>query len=136
MRFSPSTEQLPAVTAFLDAFLDGLACDARTRIALETVVEEVFVNIAHHSGATFAELTLTHAHGEVTLRFTDDGHPFDPLAMADPDVTLPAAQRNVGGLGILMVRRMTDRQAYVREEGCNVLTLVKRCGAPADGPRR
>lgn len=136
MRFSPSTEQLPAVTAFLDAFLDGLACDARTRIALETVVEEVFVNIAHHSGATFAELALSHTDGEITLRFTDDGRPFDPLAMDDPDVTLPAAQRNVGGLGILMVRRMTDRQAYVRENGSNVLTLVKRCSAPTTDPRR
>lgn len=124
------------VTAFLDAFLDGFCCDTHTRMALETVVEEVFVNIAHHSGATYADLALSHADSEVTLRFTDDGRPFDPLAMADPDVTLPAAQRNVGGLGILMVRRMTDRQVYARENGCNVLTLVRRCDMSATDLRR
>ena len=65
-------------------------------------------------------------NGEVILRFADDGKPYNPLLREDPDITLPAEERSIGGLGILMIRRMTDRQAYEYINGRNLLTLARR----------
>ena len=71
-------------------------------------------------------MTLTREGDDVALRFADDGAPFNPLAQAEPDVTLTAEDRSIGGLGILMIRRMTDRQHYARSQNQNLLTLHRR----------
>ncbi|NLI20164.1 MAG: ATP-binding protein [Clostridiales bacterium] len=126
MILTPTPENLARATAYLDDVLDGQPCAAKTRIALETVLEEVFMNIVNHSGATVAELSVTAEAGEIVLRFADDGTPYDPLQREDPDVTLPVEERSIGGLGILMIRRMTDRQTYEYADGRNRLTLFKR----------
>ncbi len=126
MNLAPKAESLSQAMEALTTFLDESGCGPRVRMALETVVEEVFMNIASYSGATEAALTLQNVNGEAVLRFEDNGVPFDPLAMPAPDTTLPAEQREIGGLGILMTRRMTDRQTYARADGRNVLTLYKR----------
>lgn len=126
MNLAPKAESLSQAMEALTAFLDEAGCGPRVRMALETVVEEVFMNIASYSGATEAAFTLQNVDGEAVLRFEDNGVPFDPLAMPAPDTTLPAAQREIGGLGIMMTRRMTDRQTYARADGRNVLTLYKR----------
>ena len=55
----------------------------------------------------------------------NNGIPFDPLDRADPDTTLPAEKRPIGGLGILMVKKMMDKVTYRRENGCNILTIQK-----------
>ena len=126
MKLAPKPESLSQAMEALAAFLTEAGCTPRMRMALETVVEEVFMNIATYSGATEAAFTLQNVDGEAVLRFQDNGVPFDPLAMPAPDTTLPAEQREIGGLGILMTRRMTDRQTYARTDGRNVLTLYKR----------
>ena len=126
MKLTPTVDQLPVATAYLDAFLDDVVCSPKTSIALQTVLEEVFMNIVNHSGATFVQLTISQLGNEVLLHFTDDGIPFDPLAQQSPDITLPAEERTIGGLGILMVMRMTDRQSYARIEDENHLTLAKQ----------
>ena len=126
MILTPTADNLPLANAFLGEFMDGIACPPKTRIALETVLEEVYMNIANHSGATVAEITAAQEDGVITLCFSDNGIPYNPLLRGDPDITLPAESREIGGLGILMIRRMTDRQTYEHAEGRNVLTLYKR----------
>ena len=126
VHLNPTPDRLPHVIAGLDAFLDGTPCGAKARLELETVLEEAYMNIAGHSGATEADVDFTLEGGDVCLRFSDNGVPFNPLSQPEPDVTLPAAERSIGGLGILMIRRMTDRQTYAREGERNVLTLMKR----------
>lgn len=125
MILKPNAGELAQANEALNAFLDAEGCAPRARMALETVLEEVFMNIVNHSGATYASFTVQREGSEAVLRFEDDGVAFDPLAREEPDVTLPAHQREIGGLGVLMVRRMTDRQAYARENGRNVLTLAR-----------
>ena len=126
MKLTPTVDQLPVATAYLDAFLDQVICSPKTNIALRTVLEEVFMNIVNHSGATFVQFTISQIGKELLLQFVDNGHPFDPLIQQAPDITLPAEERKIGGLGILMVKRMTDRQHYERVEGENRLTLAKQ----------
>lgn len=126
MNLAPEAESLSLAMEALNAFLTENGCGPRVRMALETVVEEVFMNIATYSGATEAAFTVENENGSAVLRFEDNGTPFDPLAAPEPDTSLPAEQREIGGLGILMTRRMTDRQTYARSGGRNVLTLYKR----------
>jgi anti-sigma regulatory factor (Ser/Thr protein kinase) len=126
VKIAPKPESLSQAMEALSALLREAGCAPRVRMALETVVEEVFMNIALHSGATDVDFTLRLAGDEIVLRFEDDGAPFDPLALPPPDTTLPAEQREIGGLGVMMVRRLTDRQTYARESGRNVFTLGKR----------
>ena len=126
MKLTPTVDQLPVATAYLEAFLDQVLCSPKMNIALQTVLEEVFMNIVNHSGATFVQFTISQVGNEVLLRFVDNGTPFDPLIQQAPDVTLPTEERMIGGLGILMVKRMTDRQSYERIEGENHLTLAKQ----------
>lgn len=126
MILTPTPERLPEVVAFLDAFLDQTGCDPKSRLALQTVLEEVYVNIATYSGASEVELTVRREGGDVVLSFADNGAAFNPLLQSEPDVHLPVEERSIGGLGILMIRRMTDRQSYCYENGRNTLTLVRR----------
>ena len=62
----------------------------------------------------------------VTIQFEDSGVPFDPLAKKDADTTLSADEREIGGLGILMVKKSMDQMAYERRDGKNILTIQKK----------
>jgi len=101
----------------------------RNRILV--AADEIFANIVRHSGATRWSLSveLTRHPDGVRLVFTDDGKPFDPLAHRDPDTTLGAEERAIGGLGILIVKKTMSPVTYVRRGGLNVLTMGKEYGA-------
>ena len=123
------TDQLDEVTAFIDAFLEERGCSVKTQMQIDLSVEEVFVNIAHYAYPEKegdAEIRLSEADGVVTLVFADAGIPYDPLQREDPDVTLSAEERKIGGLGILLVKKNMDEVSYSYENGRNVLTLKKR----------
>ncbi len=123
------TNRLGEVTAFIDAFLEEHGCSMKTQMQIELSVEEVFVNIANYAypdKAGEAQIRLSEADGIATLVFTDAGVPYDPLQKEEPDVTLPAEERQIGGLGIMLVKKNMDEVLYSRENGKNVLTLRKR----------
>ena len=61
----------------------------------------------------------------MTLTFIDNGKPYDPLKKADPDITLPANERPIGGLGIFMVKKTMDDVNYEYADGKNILRLKK-----------
>ena len=110
------------------AFLDELLSDADPALAppLHVMLDEIVSNVVKHSGATVFELDAAIANGNAArLTVSDNGRPYDPLARADPDTTLSASDRPIGGLGILIVKKMADSVSYHRESGKNILTLTK-----------
>ena len=100
---------------------------------LRIVIEEVFVNVACYAFAgsdNTEKVFVTFGYEEETdtiiLRFCDEGIPFDPLKKTDPDITLGAAARPIGGLGVFMVKHMMDDVRYTYEGGMNKLILRKK----------
>ena len=61
----------------------------------------------------------------VIITFIDNGIPYDPLKKEDPDITLSAEERDIGGLGIYMVKKTMDAVSYEYKDGCNILTIKK-----------
>lgn len=106
--------------------------------AIRLVSEEIIVNILNYAYPQQAEgyltLCLWDEDGEITLEFIDGGIPFNPLDKADPDISLPLEQREIGGLGIFLVREMMDYVAYTYVNKENRLTIKKKYLQPTDEP--
>ena len=124
-------ENLKQVLSFVDEYLERLNCPLRTQMRLDVVVEELFVNIASYAyafGTGDATIRIEETEDPLvfSVTFIDSGIPYDPLKKADPDVTLPAENRKIGGLGIFMAKKIMDEMQYVRKEGKNILTIRKK----------
>lgn len=127
--FPASDEALADATAFVEETLDTVGCGMKASMQISVALEEIFVNIAHYAypnGSGSVKLSLFDDEGSVKLRFTDTGIPFDPLAKADPDVTLSAEERSIGGLGIYMVKKTMDDVFYEYKDGQNIFTMTKK----------
>ena len=97
-----------------------------TVMKMNIALDEIFSNIVKFSGATYAKITCTVEDGVAVLCFEDDGAAYDPLKKEDADTTLSAEEREIGGLGILMVKKSMDDMAYEYRDGKNLLILKKR----------
>lgn len=125
-----------AELARLEGFTADFAADAglsgRDLFALQIVVEELVTNVIDYGGVPQGEpavrVDLSADNGELVIRLTDCGMEYNPLLREDPDVTLPAESRPIGGLGVHFCKRLTDSQEYARRDGCNVLTLRRKLG--------
>ncbi len=123
-------ENLEEVQTFVDERLETADCSRKDRIQIGVAVEEIFVNIASYAyapekGKAKVRVEVSENPVAVTITFLDHGVPYDPLARDDPDVTLPAEKRDIGGLGIFMTKKMMDDVAYEYKDGQNILTLKK-----------
>lgn len=119
------------VLSFVRSSLMELGCPKHVIGNVVLAVEEAFVNIALYAYApNEGEMSLTIEGNEnptsVSLTFRDHGVPFNPLARAEPDITLPGQERPIGGLGILMYKRLMDEVTYEYADGQNILTFKKR----------
>ena len=107
-------------------------CD-KDLFALQIVVEELVTNVIDYGGVPAGEhaatVDLTALDGLLTIVIRDRGREYNPLLREDPDVTLPADQRPIGGLGVHFCKKLTDEQDYERREGYNVLKLRKKISA-------
>ncbi|MBP5550756.1 MAG: SpoIIE family protein phosphatase [Bacilli bacterium] len=122
-------ENLYQVMEFIDEFLEKHDCQMKAQTQIDLSIEEVFVNIANYAygeGEGDCEIKLGFNDGVVTLQFIDSGMPFDPLAKADPDNTLSAEDRQIGGLGIFLVKKNMDEVSYQYLDNKNILTLTKK----------
>lgn len=131
LRLAATLEGIPAVTAFIDEQLEALACGMKAQMQIDVAIDEVFANIAHYAypggaGEAAVRFDFDPATRVATLEFEDKGVAFDPLQRDDPDVTLSAEERQIGGLGIFLVKKTMDGVEYRREDGRNVLTLRKK----------
>jgi anti-sigma regulatory factor (Ser/Thr protein kinase) len=129
--FPAKTEALPDVIAFVEQTLEKNDCSMKLQTAICVAIEEVFVNVAHYAyGDGVGEVELKIAFDKETrlasFQMIDSGIPFDPLKKPDPDVTLSAVDREIGGLGIFITKKTMDEISYSYENGKNVLTMVKK----------
>lgn len=124
-------ENISRVTEFADEFLEELDCPLKSRMQLDIAIDELFGNIARYAyegkeGEATVRLVWCEKDGTVELSFIDRGIPFDPLKQEEPDITLSAEERAIGGLGIHMVRKNMDGMEYEYEQGQNRLTIRKK----------
>ena len=129
--FPAKVEALSDVLGFVDETLESYECPMKTQTAVCVAIEEVFVNVAHYAyGEGEGDMTLGIGFDaesrEITFRMTDKGTPFDPLKKPDPDITLPAEDREIGGLGIFITKKTMDTVTYAYENGENILTMIKK----------
>lgn len=128
LRIAATRENAEEVMAFVDGQLEAHDCSPKTQTQLDIAVDELFTNIASYAygaetGEAVIEMEFPDGFAEITFR--DWGTPYNPLARPDPDVTLPAEERQIGGLGIYMVKKSMDEVLYRYENGENVLTIRK-----------
>ena len=115
--------------ALLEGFVEQVARRAHLSDyetpRLRVAVEEAVTNVISYARATSIVLTSEVRDAVLRLTVTDDGQPFDPTTAPMADTSIPADQREEGGLGILFIRRMSDALEYRRENGRNILTIKK-----------
>ena len=124
-------DNLPRVSEFVESRLKTYACPFRTRMQINLAVEEIFVNIANYayendSGKATVRVEVSEEPVTVTITFIDHGIPYDPLAKEDPDVTLSAEEREIGGLGIFMTTKTMDDVSSEYRDGQNIRTMKKK----------
>ena len=130
LRIKAITDNLGSVLSFVDEELEEAGCSFKIQNKIDLAVEEIFVNIANYAypdsaGDAVIRIGVSEDQGIVTIEFSDQGIPYDPLAKEDPDVDAPVEEREIGGLGIYMVKKMMDSMSYEYKDGQNVLTLTK-----------
>ena len=129
--FPAKTENLNDVLGFVEETLETFECPMKTQIAICVALEEVFVNVARYAypdseGDMTLHIGFDEQTRDVTFRMTDKGVPFDPLKKPDPDITLSAEEREIGGLGIFITKKTMDAVTYAYENGENILTMIKK----------
>lgn len=129
-RVFPAEESvLEDVLSFTEKQLEAAGCPMKLVMPLTVAIEEMFVNIAKYAypnGGGSMKYSVVQDGNSVTFCMTDSGVPFDPLAKPDPDTTLSAEERQIGGLGIFMMKKTMDEAHYERRDGENILTMKKR----------
>lgn len=121
--------QLPVLTRFLRDFWSAKALPTDGSLPFELALEEVFMNVVMHGapgGRARVEVSLRLADGRLAMTIADDGPPFDPLSLPPPDVTVGLSERQIGGQGVFLMRRMMDTVEYRREGARNVLSLTRQ----------
>ena len=129
--FPAKVEALSDVLGFVDRTLESYECPMKIQTAICVAIEEVFVNVAHYAyGDGEGDMVLGIGFDEesrnITFRMSDKGTPFDPLKKPDPDITLSAEEREIGGLGIFITKKTMDTVTYAYENGENILTMIKK----------
>lgn len=123
-----AVQNIEPVTQFVDAELNVHGCSERARLQIDMAIDEIFGNIAQYAyagekGSVTVQIDVK--DGAAVITFLDEGICFNPLLAEEPDVSLDAAERSIGGLGIFLVKKTMDSLAYERRSGKNVLTLTK-----------
>ena len=124
-------ENIPRVTAWIDEALEALDCSLKAQTQIDIAIDEIFGNIVHYAypegtGRATVQFDCDPETKMASITFIDQGVPFDPLAKADPDTTLGIDDREVGGLGIFLVKKTMDDVAYQFRGGSNILCLKKK----------
>ena len=130
LKVKADISELFSVLSFADTVLEEMDCPAKAQMQIDVAVEEIFVNIAHYAypdgeGEAVISIDADNEAKSVSILFEDQGTPYDPLQNEDPDITLSADDRPIGGLGIFMVKKSMDDVSYEYKDGKNHLTIKK-----------
>ena len=123
-------DNIPEVTAFVDGLLEEQDCPMKAQIQIDVAIDEIFSNIARYAykgatGKATVRLEIEKQPRAAVITFIDHGVPYNPLKQKDPDITLDADERPIGGLGIFVVKKTMDDMTYEFTGGQNILTLRK-----------
>ncbi len=129
-REKASIADIDEVTDFVENELERLGCPMKSIIQIKIAIDELYSNIVKYayrseSGPVTVSVKENDSPHGVLIRFVDEGVPYNPLTKEDPDITLSAEERTIGGLGIFMVRKTMDDMKYRYEGGRNILTIQK-----------
>jgi len=123
-------EQVPQLSAFVEEVCEELGFDMSTTMSINLAIEEAVVNVMDYAypAGTEGNVEIEAKANSVRLKFiiSDWGKPFDPTVQKNADTTLSAEERNIGGLGIYLMRQIMDSINYERTDGKNILTLRKK----------
>ncbi len=124
-------ENIETVTDFVNEELEALDCPMKTQMQIDIAIDELFSNIARYAyapevGEATVRVEPKNDALAVVVTFIDKGVPYNPLENEDPDTTLSIDKREVGGLGVYMVKKSMDDIKYEYKDGQNILSIVKR----------
>lgn len=120
-------ENLDAMVGFVEECADRCGLDPQKKFGLLVAIEEAFVNVCHYAypdGEGDVELVCGCGEESFVVEIADSGIPFDILSLPDPDTTADIKDREIGGLGVYFIRKMTDEVSYRRADGRNILRVV------------
>ncbi len=123
-------DNLHLVLDFIDSELEASNCPTKKKMQIAIVVEEIFINVAYYAyfpdtGTVLVRCQVENNPPQITIQFIDSGKPFNPLDKKDPDITLTAEERDIGGLGLYMVKKSVDCVNYEYQNEKNILTIKK-----------
>ena len=130
LNIAATIENIGTVTDFVDEQLEKYDCPVKAQMQINIAIDELFGNIAHYAynpqvGHATVRVEVIEDPLSVTITFIDNGVPYDPLKKSDPDTTLSADDREIGGLGIYMVKKSMDDITYEYKDGQNILRIKK-----------
>ncbi len=123
-----TVENLATVTEFITSSLEEKNCSMKTIMQMELVIEEIFVNVASYAyRPNVGNVTICKEfdNQSITISFIDSGVDYNPLEHEDPDTNAEIEDRDIGGLGIFLVKKNVDEISYERKDGQNILTIKK-----------
>ncbi len=126
-----TVENIEKVTAFVNEQLEQLNCPLKAQMQIDIAIDELFSNIARYdynpkTGSATVHVDVLQDPLSVVVTFIDNGKAYDPLAREDPDVALTAQEREIGGLGVYMVKKCMDEISYEYKDGRNILRIKKK----------
>ena len=131
LTIAATVENIETVTDFVSEQLEAYDCPMKAQMQINIAIDELFGNIAHYAynpetGDATVRVEVVEDPMAVVITFIDKGVPYDPLKQADPNTTLSAEEREIGGLGIFMVKKTMDDIAYEYKDGQNILKIKKK----------
>lgn len=134
LRVKAELVNLDQAIEFVAGCAEETGVDAGRQIGLSIALEEAFVNVCNYAypdDPGEVELSCTAAGNDFVIEISDQGVPFDLLSLAEPDTTVSIEDREVGGLGIFLLRKFTDEVSYQHVDGCNRLKMILHCNKDA-----
>lgn len=123
-------KNIDQITDFINAELEAMGCPMKTQMQIDMAIDELFTNISSYAyapgtGNVTVQVDRSPDSRTIDICFIDSGSPFDPTARTDPDTSLSAEERQIGGLGIFLVKKMMDEMKYTYEGGKNIIRIKK-----------
>lgn len=130
LTIAATVENIAKTTEFVDQHLEELRCPMKAQMQIDIAIDELFGNIVHYAytpnvGNVTVRVEVINDPLAVIITFIDKGVPYDPLSTKDPDITLSDEDRQVGGLGIYLVKKSMDGISYEYKDGQNILRIKK-----------
>ena len=134
LTIAANVENIEVVADFVNDQLEKFNCPKKAQMQINIAIDEIFSNIAHYAynpdvGEATVRVEVVEKPFSVVITFIDGGVPYDPLSAAEPDITLSAKERKIGGLGISIVKKIMDEIVYRYENGRNILSIIKKIGS-------